>query len=180
MFCSPCGVVCEPDSFFCHACGCTVNVTEGSRNDIDDIITYYFYRGYQYSAIVGLLKKHQGAQILEREEPGGWQEEITFPLGQISHGTLTVQIVNIFMLHTCNIKLQGRWEAIYAFSGVCDTMLQVGKTTKCDRHNGKTVNPLPHSNGETCPLGHAWYCLYSNLFSQLGKTKSRTPKKADC
>jgi hypothetical protein len=71
MFCSPCGVVCEPDSFFCHACGCTVNVTEGSRNDIDDIITYYFYRGYQYSAIVGLLKKHQGAQILEREEPGG-------------------------------------------------------------------------------------------------------------
>ena len=58
MFCSSCGVICGPDSSFYHACGC--RVAEDAINNIDEvIITDYFYRGFQYSAIIGLLKKHQ-------------------------------------------------------------------------------------------------------------------------
>ena len=43
---------------FCHACGC--RVMEDPINNIDEvIITDYFYHGFQYSAFIGLLKKHQ-------------------------------------------------------------------------------------------------------------------------
>ena len=61
MFCSSCGVICEPDSNFCHACGC--RVAEDAINNIDEVITDYFYRGFQYSAIIGLLKKHHRVDI---------------------------------------------------------------------------------------------------------------------
>ena len=70
MTCRSCGVLCVPvpDANFCHACGyrVTINMVEGTRNDIDDIITDYFYRGYQYGPIVGLLKKHHGVQMSVR------------------------------------------------------------------------------------------------------------------
>ena len=61
MFCSSCGVICEPDANFCRACGC--RVAEDAINNIDEVITGYFYRGYQYSAIIGLLKKYHRADI---------------------------------------------------------------------------------------------------------------------
>ena len=55
MFCSSCEVICGPDSNFRHACGC--RVAEHAINNIDEVITDYFYVGFQYSAIIGLLKK---------------------------------------------------------------------------------------------------------------------------
>ena len=58
MFCSSCGVICRPDSYFCHACGC--RVAADAINSLDEvIITDYFYCGFQSSATIGLLKKHQ-------------------------------------------------------------------------------------------------------------------------
>ena len=50
MFCSSCGVIGEPDSNFCHACGC--KVAENAINNIDEVITDYFYRDFQYSAFI--------------------------------------------------------------------------------------------------------------------------------
>ena len=65
MFCSLCGVICRPDSNFCHVCGC--RVAEDAINNIDEVITDYFYLGFQYSAIIGLLKKHQRVDVQVRK-----------------------------------------------------------------------------------------------------------------
>ena len=63
MFCSSCGVVCEPDSNFCRACGYRASVAEDTIHNIDDVITDYFCCGFQYNAIVGLLEKHHRVHI---------------------------------------------------------------------------------------------------------------------
>ena len=57
--------ICAPDSNFCHACGCSV--AEDAINNIDKVITDYFYRGFQYTAVIGLLKKHQRVDIHVKE-----------------------------------------------------------------------------------------------------------------
>lgn len=67
MFCTSCGVVCIEEANFCHECGSRINVVvdnfEYNRDNIDNIIEEYFYRGYRYRDIVGLLAKHHGVQI---------------------------------------------------------------------------------------------------------------------
>ena len=73
MFCSSYGVTCGPD--FCHECGC--RVAEDAINNIYEvIITDYFYRVFQHSAIIGLLEKHQRLCIhlrtLKRKLEGTW------------------------------------------------------------------------------------------------------------
>lgn len=67
MFCISCGVVCIEEANFCHECGSRINVVvhdfENNRDNIDNIIEGYFYRGYRYLDIVSLLAKHHGVQI---------------------------------------------------------------------------------------------------------------------
>ena len=67
MFYTSCGVVCVEEANFCHKCGSRIDVAvdnfENNRDNIDNIIEGYFYRGYRYRDIVSLLAKHYGVQI---------------------------------------------------------------------------------------------------------------------
>ena len=73
MFCSSCGMSLVNNANYCQQCGIRVTrinnetrepsgastaINAGECNEsVDDIITEYFYRGYPYDAIVGLLEK---------------------------------------------------------------------------------------------------------------------------
>ena len=65
MFCTFCGPGEDRDSI-CEKCV--------AEKDIDDVITHYFYRGYPYDAIVGLLVK-RGLLMCVRTSEISWIEE---------------------------------------------------------------------------------------------------------
>ena len=62
-----------PDASFCHECGLSLSsdfsesdVAAENQNKIDaadQFIKEYFYRGCQYTDIVGLLEKHHAISI---------------------------------------------------------------------------------------------------------------------
>ncbi|KAK3753573.1 hypothetical protein QZH41_017856 [Actinostola sp. cb2023] len=61
MFCSSCGEkITVQSAEYCPACGANI------EEDIYILIKGYFHRGYRYQAIVGLLDKFHGIDILKR------------------------------------------------------------------------------------------------------------------
>ena len=67
MFCSSCAENCPLEAKYCHKCGHRLqqNATEAIAS-VDELIKRYFYCGYPYQAIVGLLEKHDRVRIHAR------------------------------------------------------------------------------------------------------------------
>ena len=65
MFCCSCGTAVLPEANYCHECGSSVinQSAEDIENNLPNIIEGYFNRGYQYTAILGLLEKYHGVKI---------------------------------------------------------------------------------------------------------------------
>jgi hypothetical protein len=64
MFCCSCGTAVLPEANYCLECGSRIinQSDEDLENNLPNIIEGYFNRGYQYSAILGLLKNCLGVK----------------------------------------------------------------------------------------------------------------------
>ena len=65
MFCCSCGTAVLSEANYCQECGSRIISQSGEdlENNLPNIIEDYFNRGYQYTAILGLLEKYHGVKI---------------------------------------------------------------------------------------------------------------------
>ena len=65
MFCCSCGTAVLAEANCCHECGSRIidQRNEDFENNLPNIIESYFNRGFEYTAIAGLLEKYYGVTI---------------------------------------------------------------------------------------------------------------------
>lgn len=65
MFCCSCGTAVLRGANYCPECGLRIadQGNEDIQNNIANVIEDYFNRGFQYTAIIGLLEKYHGVKI---------------------------------------------------------------------------------------------------------------------